>query len=398
VAGGILLLVRPGGEDARDPAVITGVVLVLTTVPLVLPWLVERVAGLLRGGSPAWLLAVRRLQLDSATAARLVSGVAVVLAGSIALQGVFARTESDRPVARDARVLASYFATGLADVQAFANAVHALPGQGAVPVQTAGHFENATGTRTSFRVGTCAGLGVADCRDGDVYAVAGAGHRPMAGEGVWFTGSRAAGPPQWTVPAVRDVPAGDGEPAELLVTPAALATAPDVGLTASVTIPAADPELVEQVRNTVGWNGIVFSLGTERDGTHALITRVLSVGSVLVLLLAAGSLLVAAGEQLWERRRSLAALMANGAGRGVLARSLVWQLAIPVAVAVVVAVPAGLGLDWLLLTLVVHRPMVVDVPAVAVLAATAAAAVLLVTALTLPALWRTASLEHLREE
>ncbi|WP_410667514.1 FtsX-like permease family protein [Amycolatopsis sp. cmx-4-68] len=398
VAGGALLLTRPGDDDARNPAVVVGVVLVLVTVPLVLPWLVERAAALLRGGSPAWLLAVRRLQLDSATAARLVSGVAVVLAGSIALQGIYARTESEQPVARDVRVLASFYATSFADAQAFANAVHALPGQGAVPVRTVGQFENAAGERTPFRVGTCGALRVADCRDGDVYAVAGGGHRPTPGEPVWFTGSRPAGPPQWTVPAVHDVPAVGDDSAALLVTPAALATASGAGLTASVTIPAADPDLVERVRNTVGWNGTVYSLGTERDGTHALVARVLSVGSVLVLLLAAGSLLVAAGEQLRERRRSLAVLMANGVGRGVLARSLLWQLAIPVAVAVVVAVPAGLGLDWLLLALVAHRPMVVDVPAVAVLAATAAAAVLLVTALTLPALWRTTSLEHLREE
>ena len=82
----------------------------------------------------------------------------------------------------------------------------------------------------------------------------------------------------------------------------------------------------------------------------------------------------------------------------MLARSLLWQLVIPVAVAVVVAVLVGLGLDWLLLTLVVHRPMVVDIGTIALLTATAAAAVLVVTAVTLPALWRTSSLEHLREE
>ncbi|RSD09396.1 FtsX-like permease family protein [Amycolatopsis eburnea] len=322
VAGGALLAVRAGAEDALDPAVIAGVVLVLAAVPLVLPWLVERVAGTLRGGSPAWLLAVRRLQLDSATAARLVGGIAVVLAGSIALQGVYARAESDQPPAGDVRVLATAFATSPADVEAFTTALHALPGLAAIPVVTA----------------TCAGC--------------------------------AADSPQWT----------NGR------------------LSANATIPAAGPDVVEGVRNVVGWNGVVASLGTGRDGTYALITRVLSVGSVLVLLLAAGSLLIAAWEQLRERRRSLAALMANGVGRGVLARSLLWQLAIPVAVAVFVAVLAGLGLDWLLLTWVVHRPMVVDLATIGVLTATAAAAVLVVTAVTLPVLWRSAGLEQLREE
>lgn len=402
VTGGVLLLTGLDGDSADNPFVIVGVVLVLMAVPLVLPWVVERVAGLLGGGSPAWLLAVRRLQLDSATAARLVSGVAVVLAGSIALQGVYARTESERPAPQDIRVLASYYATSVADGEAFTAAFHALPGQRDTPVRTGAMIETASGERTSVVVANCARLragGIADCRDGDVYAATTlSGYVPTPGDHLWFSEVRQvhrAATPQWTVPAVHRVPLS-GE--ELVVTPGALATASGVGLTVSATLPTGDPDLVERVRNVVGWNGTVYSLGTGRDGTYALITRVLSVGSVLVLLFVAGSLLVAAWEQLRERRRSLAALAANGVGRGVLARSLVWQLVIPVAVAVVVAVPAGLALDWLVLTLVVHSPMRVDVPAIALLTATAIAAVLFVTALTLPALWRTTNLENLREE
>ncbi|NBH05211.1 FtsX-like permease family protein, partial [Amycolatopsis sp. SID8362] len=351
---------------------------------------VERVAGVLRGGSPAWLLAVRRLQLDSATAARLVGGIAVVLAGSIALQGVYARAESDQPPAGDVRVLATAFVTSVADVEAFTTALHALPGLAAVPVETRGLVRNSAGEESSVVVGTCGEFAIAGCRDGDVYAM-GAG-APGPGETVRFANS-----PQWTVPADR-YHRHTGEGPGLLVTTGALADATNVSLSANATIPAAGPDVVEGVRNVVGWNGVVASLGTGRDGTYALITRVLSVGSVLVLLLAAGSLLIAAWEQLRERRRSLAALMANGVGRGVLARSLLWQLAIPVVVAVFVAVLAGLGLDWLLLTWVVHRPMVVDLATIGVLTATAAAAVLVVTAVTLPVLWRSAGLEQLREE
>lgn len=402
-AGGALLVAKLGTEDTRDPLVVGGVVLVLVAVPLVLPWLVERVAGVLGGGSPAWLLAVRRLQLDSATAARLVGGIAVVLAGSIALQGVYARAESDRPVDRDVRVMATAFATELADVPAFATALHALPGLGGIPVQTRAVLYDAEGRKIPAVVGTCAELEVADCRDGDVYATGSAApgtYRPAPGDRLWFYDVRRtdpSAPPQWTVPAGYHVTGGD-DAAALLVTTAALRTATSVGLSSTARIPAAGPDLVERVRNAAGRYGVVSSLGTERDGTYALITRVLSVGSLLVLLLAAASLLIAAAEQLRERRRSLAALMANGVGRGVLARSLLWQLAIPVAVAVAVAVLAGLGLDWLLLTLVVHRPMVVDLATIGLLTATAAAAVPAVTAVTLPALWRTSSLEHLREE
>jgi hypothetical protein len=413
VVGSVLLVARweSTATDARDTAVVTGVVLILVAVPLVLPWLVERIAGRLRGGSPAWLLAVRRLQLDGATAARLVSGIAVVLAGSIALQGVYARAEIDQPDQGTVRLMGSNFASSLTDVRAFTAALRELPGARDAPVATHGRLVNAAGAETSLILGSCAELRAegasGDCRDGDVFAVgtpAADAYHPAPGDRTWFEGARRADPdipPQWTVPVDRFREVPGGRSAALLVTPAAMATATSVGLTSNVTIHAAGPDLVEQVRNAVGqlgWNGVVYSLGTGRDGTYALITRVLSVGSILVLLLAAGSLMIAAWEQLRERRRSLAALMANGVGRGVLARSLLWQMAIPVAVAVVVAVLAGLVLDWLLLTLVVHRPMVVDVPTILVLTATAAVAVLGVTAVTLPALWRTTSLENLREE
>ncbi len=413
VVGVVLLATRweRVSADAGDPAVIGGVVLLLMTVPLVLPWLVERVAGRLRGGSPAWLLAVRRLQVDSATAARLVSGIAVVLAGSIALQGVYARAESDHSDPGGVRVLASNFASSLADVQAFAAAVQELPGARGVPVTTSGTLVNAAGAETQLILGSCAELrsegAPGDCRDGDVFAVGtpeSNAYHPAPGDRTWFDGARRADPavpPQWTVPADRFHAVSPERPAALLVTPAALAPATSVGLISTITIPAAGPDVVEQLRNTVGqlgWNGIVSSVGTERDGTYALITRVLSVGSILVLLLAAGSLMIAAWEQLRERRRSLAALMANGVGRGVLARSLLWQMAIPVAVGVVIAVIEGIALDWLLLRSVGHRELAVDIPAILFLTATAAVAVLAVTAVTLPALWRTTSLEQLREE
>jgi hypothetical protein len=404
VVGGALLFAGSKADGSLGTAaVIAGVVHVLVAVPVLLPWLVERVAGLLRGGSPAWLLAVRRLQLDSATAARLVSGIAVVLAGSIALQGVYARSESEQPAPRETQVIASYYATSVADAQALTDAVHALPGQGERQVQFGGRIENDAGRPASMLVGSCAELraeaGLVNCRDGEVYRGGLLGeYVPQTGERVWFDGAKRADPPQWTVPAVRPAQVIGDDTTELLVTRGALATASSVGLTVTVMIPAADPEVVERVRNLLGWNGTAVSLGTEWDGTHALVTRVLSVGSVLVLLLAAGSLLIAAWEQLRERRRSLAVLTANGVGRGVLARSLMWQLTIPVTVAVAVAVPAGIGLDWLLLAGAAHRPMAVDVPAIALLTATAAATVLLVTAVTLPALWRTSGLEHLRAE
>ncbi len=80
-------------RTSADPPiypVAAGVALLLVGVTTVLPWLVEGVVRRLRGGGVPWQLATRRLQLDSGTAARLVSGVAVAVAGGIGLQMLFA--------------------------------------------------------------------------------------------------------------------------------------------------------------------------------------------------------------------------------------------------------------------------------------------------------------------
>ncbi|HEX4701224.1 MAG TPA: FtsX-like permease family protein, partial [Pseudonocardiaceae bacterium] len=66
----------------------------LVGVPVLLPWLLERAVSAVQGGPVSWQLAVRRLQLESGTAARVIGGVAVVLAGAIALQTVVAATSA----------------------------------------------------------------------------------------------------------------------------------------------------------------------------------------------------------------------------------------------------------------------------------------------------------------
>jgi hypothetical protein len=71
-----------------------GSVLVLIGIAVVLPWAVEKLAGVIRGGPPSWQFAVRRLQLDSGTASRVVSGLVVVLAGTILIQVLVGSVES----------------------------------------------------------------------------------------------------------------------------------------------------------------------------------------------------------------------------------------------------------------------------------------------------------------
>lgn len=81
--------------DFNQYLVTGGVVLLLVGVTALLPWVVESVVARLGSGGVAWQLAVRRLQLSSGTAARMVNGIAVAVAGAIALQMLFAGVDDD---------------------------------------------------------------------------------------------------------------------------------------------------------------------------------------------------------------------------------------------------------------------------------------------------------------
>lgn len=106
-----LAMLYPMIGDGRDNGdfnqylVTGGVVLLLVGVTALLPWIVEAVVARLGAGGVAWQLAVRRLQLSSGTAARMVNGIAVAVAGAIALQMLFAGVEDDytRPPGRTCR-------------------------------------------------------------------------------------------------------------------------------------------------------------------------------------------------------------------------------------------------------------------------------------------------------
>ncbi|MGO4760241.1 ABC transporter permease, partial [Streptomyces sp. 2MCAF27] len=80
--------------DFNQYLVIGGVLMLLIGITALLPWVVEAVVVRLGKGSLSWQLAVRRLQLSSGTAARMVNGIAVAVAGAIALQMLFTGTQS----------------------------------------------------------------------------------------------------------------------------------------------------------------------------------------------------------------------------------------------------------------------------------------------------------------
>ncbi|MBA3488594.1 MAG: FtsX-like permease family protein [Longispora sp.] len=91
---GIGLLLSQAGknrsklETLDQVTLVAGIAFLLFSIPVLLPWIVEFAVRVMHRGAPSWQLAVRRLQLDSGTVARVAGGVAVVLAGTIALHTV----------------------------------------------------------------------------------------------------------------------------------------------------------------------------------------------------------------------------------------------------------------------------------------------------------------------
>ncbi|GAA3430800.1 FtsX-like permease family protein [Kutzneria kofuensis] len=416
---GIALLASQGGRlgEALDGnsqlPVMAGIVLLLCSVPLVLPWIVERVVSKLGGGSPAWQLAIRRLQLDSGTAARVVGGVAVVLAGAIALQTLFIPAENryQPDNVPPPSVSVSMQDTDLTRALAIAPALRKLNGTAKVDSDVTTSVERADGGHITMYIGGCDDLrqraAVGPCQDGDVFVTSGDhGVALAAGQRVTLTSYAPGQPPTlvpWTAPAsVRPVQGLAGFGDAVFATPAALAGvgAPVVDVNAYVQPRRQDDTFVEYVRNALvpfGWNANAYAAVSASTSTFLLIGRVVLIGSVITLLMAAGSLLVVALEQIRERRRALAVLTANGVQRFVLARSLLWQTTVPIAVAVVVAVVSGLVLAGLLLY-VTRQPIAFDWGTIAVFVATAVVAVLVSTGCTLPSLWRAANAEGLRDE
>lgn len=433
IVAGVALLFTGGGARQESSgwafAVTAGAVLLLVGVPVLLPWLVERVAGRIHGGPSSWQLAIRRLQLDSGTSARVVGGVAVVLAGAIALQTILMTVENDIDLPSGAGTrepTIEALAQGAVAEEAAANLeavpavrdTHLIRGLvGYVPGKGREFAEHAY-----MSVMDCAALrdvaGIRNCVDGDVIAFTDMGPVPAPGTTLEF---REYGPwyeepsenydliDTWTVPdRIRELPVdpswGYGS---VVVTPGALAgvRAPDERTT--VLVRADDPtaDELEQIRNAVagfGWRIYLYSLNMPQDvsadqAAYLAIRNGLYAGSVFTLLLAALSLLVLALEHIRERRRPLAVLAATGVPQGVLARSLLWQVTLPIALGVVVAVLTGVGLAWLVMR-ISDEPLAIDWLGVGLLSGGAALLSVLVTAMTLPFLRNATRPTSLRTE
>jgi hypothetical protein len=432
VAGVALLVTQQGvlrrtGGTISQVVVLLGLSLLLLTIPVLLPWAVERVVGRMRGGPPAWQLAVRRLQVDSGTSARVVGGIAVVLAGSIAMLAVISMAGDAVGVPRQpssqAGPIQLYLEDAPAEAGGLADRLRGVPGVLATaPVQQVylhGADEQKPGPFTY--VASCAVVlrmvTAPACADGDAFTVDPSTYRHAGGYAAPETGqrytpvdSRGKDHPQWTVPAgLRAVKPSDDRwfsQQTLLLTPGAAAGLPlaQQGIVL-LRLDVTSPDVLERVRNVaqpaLGWrvqlstNGAVVV--TDQARIYLTLRRLLLACSVLTLVLAGASLLVLAAEQVRERRRPLAVLAASGVPRRTLAGSLLWQNTIPVVVAVLVAVATGLGVGALLIQ-IMDGPITFDWPSVGLLAGASVLVVLLATALTLPALIRATRPTGLRAE
>ncbi|WP_116199801.1 FtsX-like permease family protein [Amycolatopsis circi] len=417
------LVVSPGsGDQVAATALAVGSVFLLIGVAALLPWLVERIVERLQGGPPSWQLAVRRLQLDSGTASRVVSGLVVVLAGTILIQGVLTSMSN-----RTSRSYQAPDGVAAAPVRVDTTTAHEaevrqrLSGvAGVTGVHSAKSLQFKSGEQHVFgTLGDCVALktqaNIGNCADGDVFYVAGSSAQPVPQGELQMTDYRKSTEvdgPKWTAPGnIRVVPASNDAKAvasDLLVTPGALGgvQAPGERLQLLVAGPGGADALIDRVATAVrplawkaevGKTDFMSDFGGRDDRMLASFRAVLLTASLFVLAVAAMSLLMLSIEQISERRRPLAALSASGVPIGVLARGSLWQTAVPVVVGVVLAVGAGLGLTAPILRLA-KMPMMVDGAVLAGLAGAAVGAVLLVTALTLPLLRQVTRLDTLRSE
>ncbi len=421
--------------DAVAPlSIATGATLVLAGLVSLLPWLVEAVVGRLRGGSLSWQLAVRRLQLSSGAASRAVSGITVAVAGSVALQmfSVGINDDFNKVTGADASraqytVLAEYPDTRLAErmIEAFraTPGVHQVIGSVTSYVTWPGPVpDDDIRPTTTLTLGDCATLRelahIDSCQDGDTFVVHPSDDREQA---AWVdrtarlgkpvnTASSESGEPQrlWTLPASARTVIGRPDPTGevrygIFVTPSAIDTSLLTSLartSAMLTVDQSVPDAAEYIRNTAARLSPTLRVHTvrtiERDQQYAGIRTGLGAAALATLGLIAVGMLISQVEQLRERRRLLAALVAFGTRRTTLAGSVLWQTAVPVALGMALAVMGGTALGALMLRII--GKTVTQWWLFLPLAGAGAAVILAVTLLSLPALWRLMRPDGLRTE
>ncbi|MDT0400605.1 MULTISPECIES: ABC transporter permease [Streptomyces] len=430
---GLLLPMIGQGRDGGDfnqYLVVSGVMCLLVGITALLPWIVEAVVARLGAGSLSWQLAVRRLQLSSGAAARMVNGIAVAVAGAIALQMLFAGVDGDY-------TKSTGYDTTRAQMQM------QVP-EGTDMASTAAKFEKTKGVREVYAlsegyladepwkdepergaqltIGGCSALRevakLPRCEDGDVFTVSG---------GEYDTDTPALSKPGRKLYLETTVPGGDrGEdvvwtlpkiltPADsvddptgskrggFLMTPASVPPAVEREVRGQLYLALDEsvPDAREHVRNTAAeidpMSQPMTWSATERSERFDSIRTGLFAGAVAVLALIGASLLVSQLEQLRERRKLLSALVAFGTRRRTLSLSVLWQTAIPIGLGLLLAATVGTTLGTVLLRMT-STPVTVDWTSVLQMTGIGAGVVLAVTLLSLPPLLRMMRPDGLRTE
>jgi hypothetical protein len=358
----------------------------------------------------------------------MVNGIAVAVAGAIALQMLFAGVEGNYTRASQYDVSRAQMSVDLpndADASAVIGKYRDTEGVRKVTALSDVYLGDRRGEADSYiqiTVADCASLRevatLPSCRDGEVFAVQGSeddsegAHLAKPGTTLWAdpedsgrSGDRRA---SFTVPQKlrqaqsREDPTGY-QRGGLLVTPGALPeklaafTSPQLFLSLDSSI----PDAYDHVRNTAArldpavqpmtWQSI------ESNDRYATIRTGLSVGAACVLALIGASLLVSQLEQLRERRKLLSALVAFGTRRRTLSLSVLWQTAIPIGLGLLLAAAVGTALGAVLLRMT-NTSVRVDWPSVLSMTGIGAGVVLVVTLLSLPPLVRLMRPDGLRTE
>jgi hypothetical protein len=407
---GFVLLVPLIGSSSRlettggEIEAAAGVVLVLIGLTAVLPWLVEGIVRRAPDGPLPWLLAIRGLRNDEGTSGRVVGAIGLAVAGAIALQVLFGAAEApghqvgNPQLAQGAQIMSLAVRSddgGAADLERLRQTPGVTSVVGAATVITGRGTEVAT-------IASCAAIrqvtDVGDCHDGSSFVTTGSGLRPGS--------SRRIGPHQrLRVPLGAQRVTENFTPllpvAELLLTPGA---ARQLHLRANRLDAVADisgaPGAADRLRDraaAVDPFDQISTFGSSVDHTLVSLRHALFAGAVAVLAMIGASLLVAAGEQLRERRRALAVLAAVGTRRSTMAWSMLWQAAIPVAIGLALATGLGLALGNVL-TAIVNLSPAYDWGEIALMAGAGAAVIAAVTLLTLPTLSKMMRPEALRVE
>lgn len=431
---GLLLLRTSVGDGSGIPdatsivLVVVGMLALLIGVTAVLPWILDQLTRVSGGFGPlSWQLAVRRLQLSGEASTRSVNGIVVAVAGAIALQTLFtgiahgqnggSRAPGNSPKS-STHIGVARLDDGKGHAERYASVFSSTPGvQQAIGYAELSVSEPDDGFPETVRVAGCAQLrllaSLPTCTDGDAFAVTPHGTDGAAGTTVWTSGTTMRmdlNGPLWKVPHITTSAEAkssnlQGEFPEkmLLATPqAAGSTAMTHAVsTISIRYSAFSEDIQDRLRTTAAQLDPSFTIDfpTQAKSDTALdgIRRALLAGVTAVLLLIAASMLLGALEQLRDRKRVLAVLVAFGTPRRTLSCSILWQTALPVAMGLLVAGLVGTTLGSALLSLI-GKTAVYDWSSMLVIAGIGAAASVAVTMLTLPTLWRSSYPQNLRYE